>query len=118
MNHRVLAVAGWASLALIIYATLCPLGSRPKLTNVHFEHFGAFAVSGLILAVAYPRHLGLVVLIVISCALTLELLQLFTPDRHGRVIDASFKAAGGLAGVGIGWLVYQGKIAAENLRGG
>jgi hypothetical protein len=106
MIHRVLAAVGWASLAFIAYATLCPLGSRPELTDVHFEHLGAFAVLGLVFALAYPRHLGVVVLIVIGSALTLELLQLLTPDRHGRVIDASIKAAGGLMGVGVGWLVY------------
>lgn len=106
MIQRLVTVIGWAILAFIAYATLCPIGLRPEFSDAHFEHFGAFAVWGLIFAVAYPRHLGLVVLIVVGSALALELMQLLTPDRHGRIIDASIKAAGGLLGVGIGRLVY------------
>jgi hypothetical protein len=31
-------------------------------------------------------------------------LQLLTPDRHGRILDALVKAAGGICGIGVGQL--------------
>jgi hypothetical protein len=32
----------------------------------------------------------------------LEAMQLLTPDRHGRLIDAAVKVAGGICGIGLG----------------
>jgi len=43
----------------------------------------------------------LIIAIVIGSAFTLEALQLLTPDRHGRLLDALVKAAGGLSGIGV-----------------
>lgn len=52
----------------------------------------------------YPRRTVLIVLLVIFSAFTLEAMQLLTPDRHGRLLDAIVKAVGGLAGIGAGRL--------------
>jgi hypothetical protein len=104
MIQRSLAPLGWVGLASIVYVTLCPVGSRPEVTDVHWEHFGAFAVLGLAFAVAYPRRIGLVFLIVMGSALILELMQLMTVDRHARLIDAMVKEGGGLCGIVIGRL--------------
>jgi hypothetical protein len=40
----------------------------------------------------------------LSVAFGLEALQLLTPDRHARLLDALVKAAGGVCGIGIGQL--------------
>jgi VanZ family protein len=37
-------------------------------------------------------------------AFGLEAMQLLTPDRHGRLIDAVIKATGGVCGIGISQL--------------
>jgi hypothetical protein len=42
--------------------------------------------------------------IITGSALALEALHLLTPDRHGRLLDAAMKAAGGICGIGIGQL--------------
>jgi hypothetical protein len=47
----------------------------------------------------------LVVTIVIGAALGLEALQLLTPDRHGRAMDAFVKALGGISGICVGQMV-------------
>jgi hypothetical protein len=106
MIQRSLAALGWVGLALIVYVTLCPIGSRPEVAGVHWDHFGAFALLGFAFAVAYPRRLGFVVLIVIGSAAILELMQLITVDRHARLIDALVKEGGGICGIIVGRLLY------------
>jgi VanZ family protein len=104
MIQRISAVAGWLALAFIVYATLSPIEARPVIAGVHFEHFAAFGLVGLAFALAYPNRLLFVFVIVVGSAVTLEALQLLTPDRHGRVVDALVKAAGGVCGIGAGQL--------------
>jgi VanZ family protein len=103
MFNRLLAVAAWACLAFIAYATLSPIHDRPSLpTSVSFERLAAFAFLGTLFCLTYPRQLILVCLIVLGSAVVLELAQQLTPDRHGRVQDAIVKLAGGIVGIAIG----------------
>lgn len=105
MIQRVSVAAGWLALAFIVYATLSPIDARPVVTRPHFEHFAAFAVMGLAFGLAYPNRLLLVVAIVFGSAFGLEALQLLTPDRHRRILDALVKASGGICGIGVGQLM-------------
>ena len=102
---NIAGIAGWLALAFIAYATLSPIEARPVLAGPQLEHFAAFALVGLAFAVAYPGRAVLVVVIVVGAAVGLETLQLLTPDRHGRVLDAVMKAAGGICGIGAGQLM-------------
>jgi VanZ family protein len=104
MIQRICIVAGWLAFAFIFYATLSPIDARPVLAGAQFEHFAAFAFLGLAFGLAYPNRMFLVAAIILGSALGLEALQLLTPDRHGRLIDALVKAAGGICGIGIGQL--------------
>ena len=104
MVQRVSAIAGWLALAFIVYATLSPIDDRPVIAGAQFEHFAAFAVVGLAFGLAYPRRIFLVAAIILISAFGLEALQLLTPDRHARLLDALVKAAGGVCGIGIGQL--------------
>ena len=105
MIQRVSIIAGWLALAFIAFATLSPIDDRPVLvTAPHFEHFAAFAFVGFAFGLAYPRRLVLIVALVLISAFGLEAMQLLTPDRHGRLIDATIKAVGGICGIGIGQL--------------
>src|SRR5450756_1976652 len=104
MIQRVSTIAGWLALAFIVYATLSPIDDRPVLATPHFEHFAAFALVGLAFGLAYPRRLVLIAALVLISAFGLEAMQLLTPDRHGRLIDAVIKAAGGVCGIGISQL--------------
>src|ERR1700692_3737464 len=105
MVQRVSTIAGWLGLAFIVYATLSPIDDRPVVAGPQFEHFVAFAAVGLAFGLAYSKRVFLVVAIILSCAFGLEALQLLTPDRHARLLDALVKAAGGLSGIGIGQLI-------------
>ena len=68
-------------------------------TYAHFEHVIAFALLGALFGFAYPRRLILVCCIVFGAAALLEILQTMTPDRHGTLVDALEKMAGGAAGI-------------------
>ncbi|MGY8661364.1 hypothetical protein Q3C01_03210 [Bradyrhizobium sp. UFLA05-109] len=48
---------------------------------------------------AYPRRIPAVLIFVLATAVSLEVLQLLTPDRHARVLDGVQKIAGGVLGV-------------------
>jgi uncharacterized membrane protein len=100
MVSKFVAVAAWTLLAFIAYATISPIQARPiLLTSASFERLAAFAVLGGLFFLAYPRHIVLVFLIVFGSAVLLEIAQLLTPDRHGRIQDAIAKMTGGALGI-------------------
>jgi hypothetical protein len=100
MVRTFVTVAAGLSLCFIAYATLSPIQARPTLpAPSSFEHLAAFAVFGVLLCLAYPRHVVLVCAIVLGSTVVLEFSQLLTPDRHGRIWDAIQKLAGGTAGI-------------------
>lgn len=101
---KLFAAAGWLLFTFVTVATLSPVRERPEIAAAHFEHFAAYFILGSVFSFAYPRHVRRVVLIVVGGAVLLETLQLVTPDRHGRFIDALVKAAGAFSGIGITWL--------------
>lgn len=92
-------VAGWLALALVAFVTLAPIYDRPTVGPVQLEHFAAFFGLGLVFVLSYPSRTLLVILVVVGGAAALEALQLLTPDRHGRLIDALVKMVGGLCGI-------------------
>jgi hypothetical protein len=104
MTQRISTIAGWLAFAFIVYATLSPIDARPVLAGPQLEHFAAFALMGLAFALGYPHRMLMVAAMVLISAFGLEALQLLTPDRHGRLLDALVKAAGGICGIGIGQL--------------
>jgi hypothetical protein len=62
--------AAWLTLCFIAYATLSPIQARPTFpAPSSFEHLAAFAVLGMLVCLAYPRHVVLVCVIVLGSAL-------------------------------------------------
>lgn len=68
-------------------------------TYAHFEHVIAFVFLGALFSFAYPKHVIFVCGIVFMGVVILEYLQTLTPDRHGTLIDACEKIAGGALGI-------------------
>ena len=107
------ATIAWIAILAIAFATLTRVGFAysiyfklsPMLMGLgmksyaHFEHIFAFALLGALFTVAYPRRLILVLCVVGGGAVILELAQTLTPDRHGTLIDALEKMAGGAIGI-------------------
>jgi VanZ like family. len=96
---RLCFIAGWLALGAVAFVTLGPVQDRPQIAPPHLEHFAAFLLLGLVFALAYPNRPVRAVLIVVGSAILLEILQLLTPDRHGRLVDAMTKVTGAASGV-------------------
>ncbi|GAN49426.1 hypothetical protein ACXR8U_26405 [Methylobacterium radiotolerans] len=92
-------VAAWILVALIAAVTLVPIGLRPVVTaDPSFERVAAYAVAGLLMTVAYPRHWPWILAGTVVLAGGLEAGQTLTGTRHGRFDDFLVKAAAGLVG--------------------
>ncbi|MET0876052.1 MAG: VanZ family protein [Tardiphaga sp.] len=109
MVHKLLVAAAWIILAVIVFATLSPIGFRPHLGSVSVERFGAFASVGLLFGLAYPKRFWLVLTLVVGTAVLLEAMQRLTPDRHGEIPDALVKFFGGVFGVGISFALNRAR---------
>ena len=83
-----------------IYFKLSPWLGHPSIHKYALiEHLLVFAVFGALVSFAYPDRTIFVCCIIVFSAIVLELLQTLTPDRHGTIMDACQKIAGGLLGV-------------------
>ncbi len=103
MPIRLVKLLAWLLLAAIAFVTLAPIGLRPNSGySPTIERFAAFAAVGLCFALAYPRQLWLIVVIVMGAAIAFEALQLVSASRHGRVFDLAVKLAGGGFGIAVG----------------
>lgn len=101
-----LRVLAWLLLAGLIFVTLAPINLRPSTpAPTQVERIVALAVLGFVFALAYPRHIFLVALVVLGSTVLLEVLQLVSPSRHGRFVDVAAKLIGAGFGIAAGWLV-------------
>jgi len=112
---RIITAAAWLSIIAIAYATLTRVGfvyaiyyklspilMRPEMKiYAPLEHIIAFTFMGALFGLAYPQRMVTVCCIVFGGAILLEILQTLTPDRHGTLIDALEKMAGGAVGISI-----------------
>jgi hypothetical protein len=91
---------GWSLLAAVIFITLSPIGWRPVTgAPPDLERFAAFPVLGGVFCFGYPKCRGVVLLLLVALAVSLETLQHLVPTRDGRVHDAAMKVLGGAVGV-------------------
>lgn len=118
---KLITAAAWVSITVIAYATLTHVGfvysiyfklspilMQPEMRNyAHFEHIISFVIVGMLFSFGYPRRTLLVCCIVFGGAAFLEILQTLTPDRHGRLVDALEKMAGGAAGIFLAKFMLQ-----------
>ena len=104
----VLRILAWLLLAGIAFVTLAPIGLRPVTeAPPNIERALAYALFGAAFALAYPRRLGLALLIIVASAVGLELLQALAATRHARLLDAGVKLMGGGLGVLVGLAISR-----------
>lgn len=100
---RLMPILAWLLLAAVAFVTLAPIGLRPNSGfSPNVERFVAFGAVGFAFALAYPRHIWLIVAVVLGAAVAFEVLQLLVQSRHGRVHDLIIKLIGGGLGIGAG----------------
>ena len=103
-----LRIVAWAMLIGLMVVTIGPIEWRPiSPLPVQVERATALALIGFVFALAYPRHIILVSIVVLGATALFEVLQLAEPSRHGRVIDAMVKLIGGGAGLVAGRIVNK-----------
>lgn len=114
---RLLPLLAWLMLAAIAFVTLAPIGLRPNSGfSANIERFVAFGAVGFLFALAYPRHLLLIIAVVCGAAIGFEALQLVAQSRHGRLADLGIKLIGGGLGIGAGvvarqlWLRFASRV--------
>ena len=90
-----------ALVGFVAFATLAPVGLRPRTGHVVLERVAAFFVLGAVLTLALPRRPGWALAVVCLAAVGLELAQKLAPGRHARLPDALEKMAGGVSGVAV-----------------
>ncbi|WID97424.1 VanZ family protein [Bosea vestrisii] len=101
--RRCAALIGWGAVAVVVFATLSPIGARPHLAHLgpQIERFAAYLVAAAALATAYPARKGVILLCIVAGAAGLELAQHFEASRHARALDALVKILGGLTGLAV-----------------
>ena len=121
MPQRLIRIAAWLLLAVIAFVTLSPIGFRPESGfSPNYERFAAFAAVGFVFALAYPRHIWLVLALVLGAAVAFEALQLVVSGRHGRLWDLFVKLLGGTVGITGGAVLrlMWGRLAASRAAAG
>jgi VanZ family protein len=98
---RILArIAAWLLAAFIVFATLSPVGMRPRTGGApELERFAAYLTLGFGFAIGYPTRRRLIAVALVVFAFGLEAAQTLVPTRDGRLPDAIQKGAGALSGV-------------------
>ena len=114
MIRNLLVVGAWIALVAIIFLTLSPIGLRPETGHAGPERFVAYGLLSTLFMSAYPRYFTRVMTFVLTVAVSLELAQHLTPDRHGHLADAFEKLAGGVAGCSLTRLMQI--LSAEGRR--
>ena len=96
-----------ALLVALLFVTLAPIDLRPVSgASPQFERFVAVWLVGLVFAIAWPRQFWFAAAALVACVVLSELLQELVPTRHGRLLDAVVKLAGGAVGLTLGRLVW------------
>lgn len=105
---RLLPVLAWLLLAAVAFVTLAPIGLRPNSGfSPNVERFVTFGALGFVFALAYPRHLLVIIGVVLGAAIAFEVLQLLVATRHGTLRDLGIKLIGGGLGIGAGEVVRR-----------
>lgn len=116
--RRCAALIGWGAVALVVVATLSPIGARPHIAHLgpQIERFIAYLVAAAALATAYPARKGVILVCIVAGAAGLELAQHFEASRHARSLDALVKIVGGVTGLAMAALyerLWPKRVAAR-----
>lgn len=107
-RQLVLRILAWLLLIALAIVTVGPIEFRPiSPLPVQIERATALAIIGFVFALAYPRHILFVGLLLFAATASFEALQVLEPSRHGRVVDLAVKLVGAAFGLGLGWLIMR-----------
>lgn len=103
-----LRILAWLLLGALVVVTIGPIQWRPiSPLPTQVERALALMIIGFVFALAYPRRILLIAILVLGTTAILEPLQVFEPSRHGRLIDALVKLAGACLGLLTGYVANR-----------
>lgn len=106
----VLRLLAWVLLVGLVVVTIGPISLRPVTPlPTQLERALALLVIGFVFALAYPRHIVIIAILVLGTTILLEFLQVLEPSRHGRIVDAAVKLLGGAVGLAFGALMSRAR---------
>jgi VanZ family protein len=110
-----LKLIAWGLAAAVAFATLGPPSYRPHADlGQNGEHALAFVLVGLAFGLAYTRYRTLTALIAIAMTGLIEILQLWAPGRHARLMDFVVDALAACAGLAVAaaldWWVRRSRL--------
>jgi hypothetical protein len=107
-----LRLLAWLLLIGLVVVTIGPISLRPVTPlPTQLERALALTIIGFVFALAYPRHIVIVAILVLGTTVLLEFLQVLEPSRHGRIVDAGVKLLGGAVGLAFGTLLARSRTA-------
>jgi VanZ family protein len=81
-------IAAWSLATAIAVLSVVPPNLRPETGAPHdVEHFLIYSATGLAFGLGYDRKHGLLAILLLIFAGSIEIAQLFVPGRHARLSD-------------------------------
>jgi hypothetical protein len=93
-------IEAWLAVLIVIVLSVIPGNMRPHvLANGYYEHFTAYFITGSLMGIGYsrPKQLLSSAIMLALCGGTLEIVQLWIPDRTADVGDFAASAFGAWA---------------------
>jgi VanZ like family len=100
--RRIFQIAGWLLASAITILSLVPPQYRLVTAASHnLEHLAIFLFTGTAFGAGYPHRPWAVAIGLASFSGAIEIVQLWTPGRHARLIDFLVDATAALIGVSL-----------------
>jgi VanZ family protein len=81
-------VVAWILAAGIVALSVVPPELRPETAVPHyFEHFLAYALMGMAFGLGYKSNQAMLAIFLTAFCALIEIVQLFVPGRHARLLD-------------------------------
>jgi VanZ family protein len=110
-------LTAWMLLLVIALLSFSPPTYRPATDVGHsLEHFLIFLVVGFALGLGYANRWRVVTPSLVAFAASIELVQLFVPGRHARVVDFVIDAGAGCVGIALSWICTQARRVGSRER--
>jgi VanZ family protein len=103
-------LAGLLAVVILIVLSLVPGDLRPQTgAPGPFEHIVAYALTAGCLSFGFgqTRNMAVIVLCLSMLSGTVEIAQLYIPDRHSDIMDFVASSSGACIGVALAWIVLR-----------
>jgi VanZ family protein len=101
-NSALPRVIAWILAVTVAVVSVVPPDLRPETAVPHyFEHFLAFAALGAAFALGYERSPNTLAMFLVAYCAVIEIMQLFVPGRHARLLDFATDALASCFGVAV-----------------